>query len=387
MDAPVPLSTAPHARMTQLAEAVRAQRPELMAALLGVETHTTAVTELDWVLAALTPGPMTGWLSQRRGIGTVFAATPATLPLYSTLLFALAPALAGNRVVARPASASRDCVRLLYALAAEAGLPVELVDQPWDEFAASAADHADGMVYCGSAEHAAQLDQALPHRVRLICQGPGVCAAVVTDTADIQAAAESVIATRIFNSSQDCMATERVYVHHAVYPEFIDALLAAAGRVRTGPNADPETQLGPPLLTGLIDRWLADLASHSTVLREPEHDGPAWGLAIVETAADAPIVLEEKYCPILPVVSYRNDRDLAEMLALGDYALGMSVFGSALPIFGTLDFGHVAVNSTLYEHEDAWSAFGGHRRTTLIRGPGLRRTGPVLVPYALTDPQ
>src|SRR5690606_13348441 len=261
MDAPVPLSTTPHARMAQLAEAVRAQRSELTTALLEVETQATAVTELDWVLAALTPGPATRWLSQRQGIGTVFAATPATLPLYSTLLFALAPALAGNRVVARPAGASRDCAHLLYALAAGAGLAVELVDQPWGEFAASAAEHADGMVYCGSAEHAARLDQDLPERVRLICQGPGVCAVVVTDTADIQAAAESVIATRIFNSSQDCMATERVYVHHAVYPDypdFIDALLAAAGRVRIGANADPDTQLGPLLLSGLTDRWLAD---------------------------------------------------------------------------------------------------------------------------------
>ncbi|HLT11779.1 MAG TPA: aldehyde dehydrogenase family protein, partial [Micromonosporaceae bacterium] len=107
-----------------MAEAVRAQRSDLTTALLEVETHATAVTELDWVLAALTPGPATGWLSQRQSIGTVFAATPATLPLYSTLLFALAPALAGNRVVARPASASRDCAHLLYALAAEAGLAV-----------------------------------------------------------------------------------------------------------------------------------------------------------------------------------------------------------------------------------------------------------------------
>jgi len=372
--------------MAQLAEAVRAQRSELTTALLEVETQATAVTELDWVLAALTPGPATRWLSQRQGIGTVFAATPATLPLYSTLLFALAPALAGNRVVARPASASRDCAHLLYALAAEAGLAVELVDQPWGEFAASAAEHADGMVYCGSAEHAARLDQDLPDRVRLICQGPGVCAVVVTDTADIQAAAESVIATRIFNSSQDCMATERVYVHHAVYPDFIDALLAAAGRVRIGANADPDTQLGPLLLSGLTDRWLADPAGHGTVLRAPDHDGRVCGLGIIEAAADAPIVLEEKYCPILPVVSYRGDGDLAEMLALGDYALGLTVFGAGLPVFGTLDFCHVAVNSALYEHEDAWSAFGGHRRTTVVRGLGRRRTGPVLVPYALTDP-
>ncbi|MFF3569233.1 aldehyde dehydrogenase family protein [Nocardia jiangxiensis] len=386
MDAVGPLSSAEFDPMLRLAEAIQAHRAELTSALVQVETRRTASTELDWLLTGLNPSAKNAWLTRRRGVGTVFTATPATLPLYSTLLFALAPALAGNHVVVRAASASRDCVRLLLALAAEAGLPVELVEQPWDEFAATASGNADGVVYCGSAEHAAELDEALPEHIRLICQGPGVCAAVVTDAADIPTAARTVIATRLFNSSQDCMATERVYVHHDIYSEFVDALLTAADAVQTGANDDPTTQLGPLLIDGLTDRWLSDLTDHGTVLRDALQDGARPGLAIVEAAADAPIVLEEKYCPVLPVVGYRDDRDLAEMLALGDYALGLTVFGPQLPVFGTLDFCHIAVDSTLYEHEDAWTAFGGHRRTTLVRRPGVRRTGPVLVPYALSDP-
>lgn len=377
----------PAAVMDRLADAVRANRAELTAALLRVETHATARTELDWLLAGLTPSTKTAWLPTRRGVGTVFAATPATLPLYSSMLFALAPALAGNRVVARAAGASADCVRLLFTLAADAGLAIQLVDQPWPEFAAAAADNADAMIYCGGAEHASQLDHGLPDRVRLICQGPGVCAAVVTADADIPAAARSVITARVFNNSQDCMATERVYVAQPVRQKFIEALLAAAAMVRIGANDDPSTQLGPALIPGLTDRWLPDLARHGTVLREPEHTSGVCGLAIVEASPDAPIVLEEKYCPILPLVTYRDDDDLAQMLALGDYALGLTVFGPRLPVFGTLDFCHVSVDSTLYEHEDAWLPFGGHRRTTLVRGRGARRSGPVLVPYAFTDPR
>ncbi|NUS45275.1 MAG: aldehyde dehydrogenase [Mycobacteriaceae bacterium] len=377
----------PAVAMIRLADAVRANRAELTAALLRVETASTARIELDWLLNGLTPSVRNAWLARRRGVGTVFAATPATLPLYSSLLFALAPALAGNRVVTRAARASSECVHLLFALASEAGLGVELVEQPWSEFAATAADNADGMIYCGSAEHATHLDRALPEHIRLICQGPCVCAAVVTPEADIAAAAAAVFTATLFNNAQDCMATERVYVAHSVRDEFIAALMTVAATVRIGDNDDPATQLGPPLITGLSERWLPDLARHGTVLREPEQKGPAGGLAILDAAADAAIVLEEKYCPILPLVTYRDDTDLAQMLALGDYALGLTIFGSRLPTFGTLDFCHVSVNSTLYEHEDAWSPFGGHRRTTLIRGPGVRRTGQVLIPHTMTDPR
>ncbi|MBU3066694.1 hypothetical protein KO481_34910 [Nocardia sp. NEAU-G5] len=45
----------------------------------------------------------------------------------------------------------------------------------------------------------------------------------------------------------------------------------------------------------------------------------------------------------------RDDHDLAAILALGDYALGSTVFGSELPVFGTLDFGH-AVPQAALEH-------------------------------------
>ncbi|MFF0487382.1 aldehyde dehydrogenase family protein [Nocardia sp. NPDC004068] len=386
MGTPIPLSDGASAQLARLAVAVEAHRGELAAALWEVETQATTRTELEWLTAGLNPGRRAAWLAQRRGIGTVFAATPATLPLYSTLLFALAPTLAGNRVVVRPATASRRCVALLIELAAEAGLAVELADEPWHRFAATAADNADGMVYCGSTDHAAELDHILPERVRLICQGPGVCAAVVPDTADLAVAAESVIETRIFNNGQDCLATERVYVHRAVRDEFAATLITAADRIRIGANTDPATRIGPPLVPGFVEKWASDLSSHGAVLRVPEREGSVYGVAIVEAAADAPIVVQEKYCPVLPLVTYRDENELGQMLALGEYALGLTVFGARLPVFGTLDFCHVAVGGSLYEHEDAWSAFGGHRRTTLVRGPGVRRTGPVLVPYALSDP-
>lgn len=371
-------------RASVLAAAVRAQHDELRDVLTRVETRATADTELGWLVSGLESTPE--WLARRRGVGTVFVATPATLPMYSFLLFALAPLMAGNRVVCRPASASRGCVEVLAGIAADADLAVEITDKPWAEFARDAAEQSNGVVFCGSADHARQLCEQLPPRVRVVCQGPGVCAMVVTASADIPAAAEAAVRTRVFNNGQDCLATERVYIADDVYEEFTDAALAAAEMVRTGGNDDPATDIGPLLIPSAADQWHPRLGEHGRLLHGGARPhGDVVDLVVLEAAADSSVVLEETYWPVLPLVRYRSDRELRDMLSMGDFALGLTVFGH-LPRFGTLDFGHVAVNDTLYAAEDAWSPFGGNRSTTLLRERGVDRRGPVLVPWALSEP-
>ncbi len=376
-------------RLEALSERVTRDLAGLTDLLLAVETRSTAVTELAWLSAALSPTPAAlDWLRGRSGVGTVYAAPPATLPMYSMFLFAVAPALAGNRVVVRPSSVSRSSATALAAHAVAAGIPLELSTSRWDDFARDAVDEAQAVIYCGSRAHARTLDEQLPPHIRLLCQGPGVCAMVVTPGADLHRAAVTAVRTRMFNNAQDCLATERLYVSAEVYEPFLAELLSLAGRVRVGDNRDPDTDSGRLLLPDAATPWFSDLSAHGTVHRgagEVALPDGCYDLVVLEADADSPVVLEETYCPVLPVVAYRGDRELREMLELGDYALGLTVFGS-MPVFGPLDFCHVAVNAGLYEHEDGWSPFGGHRSTTLLRQGSTRRTGPVLVPFAMSEP-
>ncbi len=363
----------------RLAAAVRARHDELYSALISVETDATARTELRWILAALDSAREIRWLRNRRGIGTVFVSAPATMPMYSLLLFAIAPALVGNEVVVRPASVSRRCAVLLADLAVDAGIPITVFDGHWEQFEAVAAEAADGVVFAGSAAHAESLARQLPDRIRLVCQGPGVCAMVVTESADVGHAAAVAVATRLFNNGQDCLATERVYVAAAVFDEFCAAVVAASKRVRCGANTDPATDLGPLLIPSVADRWMHRPHEHGTPLT-----GDGADVAVVVADADAPVVLSETFCPILPLVRYDDERELRSMLELGEFALGLTIFGAA-PRFGTLDFGHVAIESTHYDHEDAWAPFGGRRGTTFVRTGGVRRAGPVLIPFQLSE--
>ncbi|WP_181970430.1 aldehyde dehydrogenase family protein [Kitasatospora xanthocidica] len=374
---------APVARFRSLLEQ---HHRELTALATTVETARTARTEWEWALAALNPQPRrAGWLTGRRPLGTVYVRMPATLPVYSFALFAVGALLPGNRVVVRPAGPSRHVVGPLVRLAREAGLPIELHTGGWEDFEAEAGESADGFVFCGGPDRADRLAAVLPDRTRLLYQGPGCCAFVVTAEADPVRAAEAVVRTRLFNSSQDCLATERVYVADRVLDGFLAALDARLDEVSYGADNTADIDVGPLLLDARAADWYRRIADgEGTVLRAGRNlGGSLYETCVVEAAPDSPLVLDEKYCPVLPVVRYRNDPELRDMLRLGDYALGLTVHGR-LPSFGTLDFGHVAVGTTHYDLESPLSPFGGYRRTTFVRtGDGLRR-GPALVPYEMS---
>jgi succinate-semialdehyde dehydrogenase/glutarate-semialdehyde dehydrogenase len=373
------------ARLRRVATAVQARRAELISSLLSVETAATAQQELEWVVAGLRPDDSTlRWMRARSGVGTVFVALPATLPMYSLLLFALAPAAVGNTVVVRPSSVSRPCVELFAGIAAEAGMTVEVVAYGWEEFAGDATSNAEGMVYCGSADHAAALDARLPETVTLVCQSQGVCASVVTASADVERAADEIVTARLFNNGQDCLATERVYVAEEVYGEFLAAVLRAAECIHYGENDDAGADVGPLLLPHAASQWLDEPSAHGKVLHHGRRDGNVFRLAVIEASPDSPVVLEETYCPILPIVRYRTTRELKDMLSLGDFSLGISVYGSTERT-DTLDFSQIAIDEPLYCQENAWAPFGGHRRTTLLRHDRIRKSGPVLVPFVMSE--
>ncbi|MFJ4097483.1 aldehyde dehydrogenase family protein [Kitasatospora sp. NPDC089913] len=361
-------------------------RHELTALATTVETARTARTEWEWALAALNPQPhRTHWLAGRRPLGAVYVRMPATLPVYSFALFAVGALLPGNRVVLRPAGPSRHVVEPLVRLAHEAGLPIELRTGTWEDFETEAKESANGFVFCGGSERAERLAAVLPDRTRLLCQGPGCCAFVVTAGADPVLAAEAVVRTRLFNSSQDCLATERVYVADPVLDRFLAALDTQLDKVSYGADNTADVDVGPLLLDAHAADWYSRIAGGEGSILRPGANlgGSLYETCVVEAAPDSALVLDEKYCPVLPVVRYRNDSQLQDMLRLGDYALGLTVQGR-LPSFGTLDFGHVAVGTTHYDLESPLSPFGGYRRTTFVRADGSLRRGPALVPFEMS---
>lgn len=72
----------------------------------------------------------------------------------------------------------------------------------------------------------------------------GKSANIVCQDADLNAAAESVVMTTVFNKGEVCLAGSRVFAHRKIHDELLDRIGARLASVRQGDPVDPATQLG-----------------------------------------------------------------------------------------------------------------------------------------------
>jgi len=81
----------------------------------------------------------------------------------------------------------------------------------------------------------------IPHTLEL----GGKSANIVCDDADLEAAAEGVAQSTIFNKGEVCLAGSRVFVHEKVQDAFLDKLQGILRSIRLGDPTEMTTQLGP----------------------------------------------------------------------------------------------------------------------------------------------
>jgi len=150
----------------------------------------------------------------------------------------------------------------------------------------------------------------------------GKDAMVVDADADLDAAAEQALWGGMANAGQTCLAVERVYVVDQVYDRFLARLVERASRVRPGP--EPGADFGPITLP----RQLQTIQRH---------------------LADALVLREETFGPVLPVVRARDAGHAVALANANPHGLGAAVFASrrAERIARALRSGMASINSVL----------------------------------------
>jgi acyl-CoA reductase-like NAD-dependent aldehyde dehydrogenase len=276
----------------------------------------------------------------RRPMGVIAAIAPWNYPLVLAS-WKFAPALrAGNTVVLKPSPFTPLSTLVLGEVLAEALPPGVLnVVSGGDELGAWMTTHPvpRKVSFTGSVETGKKVAvSAAADLKRVTLELGGNDPAILLDDVDVQKAAAGIFRGAFQNSGQVCVAIKRVYVPARRYADVVDALAAQARQAVVGDPMAPETQLGPvsnqpqyQRVLGLLDDALgrgATAAAGGGAL-----DGPGYFVAptILRDAADGtPIVDEEQFGPVLPVVPYG---DLDEVLARANgsmYGLGGSVWSA-----------------------------------------------------------
>jgi alpha-ketoglutaric semialdehyde dehydrogenase len=199
-------------------------------------------------------------MSVRMPIGVVGAITPWNFPI-AIPSWKLAPALVcGNTVVFKPATDTPLLGERFVELLDESGLPpgvVNIVHGGGGEVGDRLVRHPDVPVITltGSRETGvAVMRNAADHLKHVHLELGGKNAIIVLDDADLDLAVEGIVWSAFGTSGQRCTAASRVIVQEGVYDALSSKLVAAAEKMRLGPGWEDDTDVGPVINKGALEK-------------------------------------------------------------------------------------------------------------------------------------
>jgi acyl-CoA reductase-like NAD-dependent aldehyde dehydrogenase len=339
------------------------------------------------------PGP---WLTLTRRVpyGVVGLLTPFNAPLF-TAAWNAAPALAcGNTVVVKPSEYTPASTLVLARLAVEAGLP------PGALSVATGLGHTTGralvddprvakVVFIGSVPVGREVAaRAAARGVPALLELGGKSASIVFDDADLDAAADGVLAAVFANAGQSCVAGSRLLVQRGAHAGFVAEVVRRAGLLRVGDPLDEATEIGPVNNAGqhrrvcdLVDRAVAEGA-----VRLSPHGGraglPAGGYWVEPTVLDRvgprdTVNRTEVFGPVLTVATFTDEADALRRADDTGFGLAGAVWtGSVDRAFRVADgvrAGTFWVNS--YKTLHVAAPFGGFGDSGWGRSSGVDALG------------
>jgi succinate-semialdehyde dehydrogenase / glutarate-semialdehyde dehydrogenase len=150
--------------------------------------------------------------------------------------------------------------------------------------------------------------------------------------------------------------------------------------LRTGPGLDPGVQLGPLVNAESRDKvaqLVADtvLAGASVVAGGETPEGPGFyypPTVLADVPPNAPVLLEEIFGPVAPVVAFSTEDEAVELANATEYGLVSYVYTSdlarGLRVSERLDSGMVGLNRGVVS--DPAAPFGGTKQSGIGREGG-----------------
>ncbi len=299
------------------------------------------------------------------GVGLIIGAWnyPIMLSL-SPLVAALA---GGNAAVIKPSEASPACADVVARLVPQyldpdavsvvvGGVPetTALLEQPWDHIFFTSGPPIGKVVMAAAAKH------LTPVVLELGGKNP----TIVHSSADLRVAARRIAQGRWMNAGQTCTAPDHVLVFKDVATEFLAQLKeAVVGFYGADPQQSPD--YGRIVNAHHFDR-LAHLLGSGDIWHGGQHDRDDLYIAptiLVNVAPNSPIMQEEVFGPLLPVLEVGSIAEVIGMVNAQPSPLGLYVFAQdgSVPaqILDATRSGDAAVNDCTVQPLVRELPFGG----------------------------
>lgn len=166
-------------------------------------------------------------------------------------------------------------------------------------------------------------EQLVPVTLELGGKSP----AIVDATADVEVAARRIAWSKYFNAGQTCIATDHALVHAAAMEPFLDAFAKSVVRFYgDDPRQSPDfARMIHERRFNTVRAYLAQGDVHLGGITE-EADGYIAPTVLTGVALDSPVMREEIFGPVLPVLSWSERDELKDILARNPQPLAAYLF-------------------------------------------------------------
>lgn len=332
------------------------------AEVMGAVFTLKAFAEMRITDKVLVDEPGHRVIEHRTPLGVCAAITPWNFPLV-LLANKLGPCLmAGNTMVAKPAPTTPLTTLLLGEILAEvlpAGVVNIITDQ--NELGPLLTSHPDVMkvAFTGSTATGKKVMASAADTVkRVTLELGGNDAAIVMEDMPPALAAQKVYQGAMTNAGQICVAIKRAYVHDSIYEAFCEEIARLAQTAVVDEGTRQGVTIGPVqnrMQFEKVSALLADARASGQVLAGGEPLDRA-GYFIPPTIIaglddDAPLVCEEQFGPVLPVLPFHDIEEVIERANASDYGLAGTIWSRdverAASIARRINTGTVWVNQHL----------------------------------------
>ena len=300
-------------------------------------------------------------------VGNVLIIAPWNYPFQLALCPFVAAIAAGNKVTLKPSEMAPNTASIISKIVREtfninhavvitgdATVSENLLKQRWDYI------FFTGSVAVGKIVAKAAAENLTP--VTLELGGKSPC--IVDQSANIAVAAKRIVWGKIVNAGQTCVAPDYILVHESVKKQFVDQVQIEITNA-LGENPEQSTDYARIINLKNWERQISLLENQTIITGGISNRSDCY---LAPTLLDEPdlkslIMQEEIFGPILPILSYKTEKEIEKIINSYEKPLSFYIFSEdknfVNATISKYSFGGGCVNDTVIHLANNRLPFGG----------------------------